>query len=172
MEKVILINDKKVKLKSTCGFLLHYLRQFDMDALTDMFKLYEDIRSLNDEIDTKIILKLFWALAKEADSNLEPPEIWLNNFENIDIVDLAAEIFEMFSGCFKKNDDEIESADDVKERNLTTYLLIASAVDKNLTLKDLSSFTLNMFIEFTKEYMKFMGNSEEREAEQSDFDSF
>ena len=78
MEKILNIDGRQVKFKSTGAFLLRYKAQFGRDALQDILKLDTAIdrnskKILNLEaLDLEVFYNLVWTLAKTADPTILP----------------------------------------------------------------------------------------------------
>ena len=115
MEKVLVIDGRQVRFKSTGAFLLRYKAQFQRDALVDVYKMenaygeetYEEngktltrviVKDVN-AIDLEILYNLIWTLAKTADANILPPMEWLDTFEAFPLNDIFPELMEMLRSC-------------------------------------------------------------------------
>ncbi len=76
MEKILNIDGRNVKFKSTGGYLLRYKAQFNRDAIQDIFKLANAINEdtgkiINiDALDLEVFYNLVWTLAKTADPTI------------------------------------------------------------------------------------------------------
>lgn len=103
MEKILTIDGRQVKFKSTGAFLLRYKAQFGRDALQDIFKLQGvigDNKITNiDALDLEVIYDLVWTLAKTADPNILPPLEWLDEFSEFPLVEIIPEITDMIFSC-------------------------------------------------------------------------
>ena len=104
MEKILIIDGRQVKFKSTGAFLLRYKAQFGRDALQDIFKLQDAVDSKNrikniSALDLEVLYDLAWTLAKTADPNIPPPLEWLDEFSEFPLMDIIPEIVDMVFSC-------------------------------------------------------------------------
>lgn len=107
MEKILNIDGRQVKFKSTGAYLLKYKAQFGRDALQDIFKLegaidketkkIVDIEALNLEV----FYNLVWTLAKTADPTIPPPMEWLDGFSEFPLADIIPEVIDMITSCMQ-----------------------------------------------------------------------
>jgi hypothetical protein len=100
MEKILTIDGRQVKFKSTGAFLLRYKAQFGRDALRDIFKLQDAVDSKNrikniDALDLEVFYNLVWTLAKTADPSIPPPLEWLDEFSEFPLMDIIPEIIDL-----------------------------------------------------------------------------
>ena len=100
MEKILTIDGRQVKFKSTGAFLLRYKAQFGRDALRDIFKLQDAVDSKNrikniDALDLEVFYNLVWTLAKTADPSIPPPMEWLDEFSEFPLMDIIPEIIDL-----------------------------------------------------------------------------
>lgn len=107
MEKIVTIDGRQVKFKSTGAFLLRYKAQFGRDALQDIFKLLNAIDTKTNEIkniealDLEVFYNLVWTLAKTADPSLPPPVEWLDTFSEFPLVEILPEVMDMIMSCLQ-----------------------------------------------------------------------
>lgn len=104
MEKILTIDGRPVRFKSTGAFLLRYKAQFGRDALQDIFKLQDAVDSKNrikniSALDLEVLYDLAWTLAKTADPNIPPPMEWLDEFSEFPLMDIIPEIVDMIFSC-------------------------------------------------------------------------
>jgi len=104
MEKILTIDGRQVKFKSTGAFLLRYKAQFGRDALQDILKLQGAIDNKNqikniDALDLEVFYNLVWTLAKTADPSIPPPLEWLDEFSEFPLIDIIPEIVDMIFSC-------------------------------------------------------------------------
>ena len=104
MEKILIIDGRQVKFKSTGAFLLKYKAQFGRDALKDIFKLQGAVDKKNqikniDALDLEVLYDLVWTLAKTADPAIKPPMEWLDGFSEFPLMDIVPEITDMIYSC-------------------------------------------------------------------------
>ena len=100
MEKILTIDGRQVRFKSTGAFLLRYKAQFGRDALRDIFKLQDAVDSKNrikniDALDLEVFYNLVWTLAKTADPSIPPPLEWLDEFSEFPLMDIIPEIIDL-----------------------------------------------------------------------------
>ena len=100
MEKVLTIDGRQVKFKSTGAFLLRYKAQFGRDALQDLFRLQSAVDSKGNikdasALDLEVIYNLVWTLAKTADPNIPPPLEWLDEFSEFPLRDIVPKVIDM-----------------------------------------------------------------------------
>lgn len=118
MEKIINIDGKDIRFKSTAAFLLRYKAEFCRDALVDISKMYGSIGNITsfettadylkamEKLDLEIFYNMAWVLAKAADNSIPPLIEWLDTFESFPIVDILCDLIELLSSCLsssKKN---------------------------------------------------------------------
>ncbi|WP_409229197.1 hypothetical protein [Gudongella sp. SC589] len=93
MEKIMTIDGRQVKFKSTAAYLLKYKAQFGRDAIQDLVKVLESVDSKTKEIkdisalDLGVFYDMVWALAKQADPTIPPPMEWLDGFDTFPLLD-------------------------------------------------------------------------------------
>jgi hypothetical protein len=100
MEKILTIDGRQVKFKSTGAFLLRYKAQFGRDALQDIFKLQDAVDSKNrikniDALDLEVFYNLVWTLAKTADPSIPPPLEWLDTFGEFPLAEIVPEVIDL-----------------------------------------------------------------------------
>lgn len=105
MEKILTIDGRQVKFKSTGAFLLRYKAQFGRDAIQDIFRLQnaidEKTNKLKDisALDLEVFYNLVWTLAKTADPSIPPPMEWLDSFSEFPLMDIIPELMDMIFSC-------------------------------------------------------------------------
>jgi len=98
MEKIIKIGDKEVALKTTGATLLRYKMQFGKDLLTELIKLdeaYQDGEFKVEKLDFELFFNILWIMAKTADPNIKPPLEWLDEFEELPILEILPEVMDL-----------------------------------------------------------------------------
>ena len=100
MEKILTIDGRQVKFKSTGAFLLRYKTQFGRDALKDIYKLQGSIDAEGnianiDILDLEVIYDLVWTLAKTADPSIPPPMEWLDTFGEFPLAEIVPEVIDL-----------------------------------------------------------------------------
>lgn len=104
MEKILNIDGRQVKFKSTGAYLLRYKAQFGRDAFKDIYKLMgvmsEDNKIADiDALDLEVLYGMVWTLAKTADPSIPPPMEWLDDFSEFPIMDILPEVQDMILSC-------------------------------------------------------------------------
>jgi len=104
MEKILTIDGRQVKFKSTGAFLLRYKAQFGRDAIQDILRLQSAIDGKGqikniDTLDLEVFYNLVWTLAKTADPSIPPPLEWLDEFSEFPLMDIIPEIVDMIFSC-------------------------------------------------------------------------
>lgn len=103
MEKIIKIDGRDIKFKSTAATPLKYKAQFKTDFFADLIKLSNmqsektnknEIEMLQ-SIDFDIFYRIIWILAKTADSSIPPIIEWLDGFDEFPTVDIFPELQEL-----------------------------------------------------------------------------
>lgn len=98
IEKVLNISGHDVKFKSTAGTLRHYRNNFGRDMLKDVMHLQEKLQKVSSSaeqfevVDLEMFENLAWAMAKTADPDTKPIDIWLDDFETFAITKILPEI--------------------------------------------------------------------------------
>ena len=105
MEKILTIDGRQVKFKSTGAFLPKYKAQFGRDALQDIFKLRDAVDSKGqikniDALDLEVFYNLIWTLAKTADPSIPPPLEWLDEFSVFPLNEILPELTELIFASF------------------------------------------------------------------------
>lgn len=108
MEKIIRIDGKDIKFKSTGATALRYRMQFGRDLFVDLLKLEKAFKSedgkLKEEIenveafDLEVFYNLTWVFAKTADKTLPTPLEWLDTFDTFPLVDIIPDLMELIEG--------------------------------------------------------------------------
>lgn len=105
MEKILNIDGRQVKFKSTGAFLLRYKAQFGRDALQDIFKLQGAMDPETNELtnlqslDLEVFYNLIWTLAKTADPSILPPIEWLDTFSQFPLMEIIPEVTDLIFSC-------------------------------------------------------------------------
>ena len=104
MEKILTIDGRQVRFKSTGAFLLRYKAQFGRDAIQDILRLQSAIDGKGqikniDTLDLEVFYNLVWTLAKTADPSIPPPMEWLDSFSEFPLMDIIPELMDMIFSC-------------------------------------------------------------------------
>lgn len=115
MEKTITIDSKPVRFRMNAAFTYAYKNQFGKDVLTIIMPLISEVLANADEIfkknaqdiapsDIAAVLEgvyslemidiqnMIWTMAMLADDSIPEPQLWYGKFEEIAILDVAAEL--------------------------------------------------------------------------------
>lgn len=119
MEKTITIDNKPIRFRMNAAFTYVYKNQFGKDVLTIIMPLISEVLANADEIfkknaqdivpsDIAAVLEgvyslemidiqnMIWTMARLADDSIPEPQLWYGQFEEIAILDVAAELAPMF----------------------------------------------------------------------------
>lgn len=107
MEKVLIISNAEVRMKSTAGTLMRYRNNFGRDLIKDMLHLQEKLKKVKEGeqfeiVDLDIFEKIAWCMAKTADNTVPDVEHWLDNFETFDIMKVLPEIMQLLVDNFQQ----------------------------------------------------------------------
>lgn len=111
MEKVLIIGNKEVKMKSTAGTMMRYRNNFNRDFIKDLVRLQRVLDNKLEKgeefeaLDLDIFEKLAWCMAKTADDSIPDIEHWLDEFDTFDIMQVLPEIM----GLLIANMEQINS---------------------------------------------------------------
>ena len=104
MEKIIRIDNRDVRFKSTAGTLMRYRNNFGRDFLKDIVALDKKFKSVKsgigqfEVVELDIFEKLAWSMAKTANDNIPDIEHWLDDFNSFSIMQVLPEIMELLVG--------------------------------------------------------------------------
>ncbi len=109
MEKILTIDGRNVKFKSTGAYLLRYKAQFGRDAIQDILRLEQAIDKKTKKVikieafNLEVFYNLVWTLAKTADPSIPPPMEWLDGFSEFPLEDILPEVIDMVTACMKSS---------------------------------------------------------------------
>lgn len=112
MEKIIRIDDRDVKFKSTAGTPIRYKMQFKSEMMDDLQSLNEKMQEVKvgkasfSFNDLRIFEQIAWAMVKTADPNTPPMENWLDDFEMFSIYTILPELEDLILANFKSTDGQ------------------------------------------------------------------
>ncbi len=100
MEKTLTISGKEVPFKSTGAFFLRYKAQFGKDPLGVLQKMGSTLEQAQkngnfEQVELEPLYNIVWTLAKTANSNIETPMEWLDNFDEFPLLEILPELEEM-----------------------------------------------------------------------------
>ena len=105
MEKIVKIDGKEVRLKSSAALPLRYKAQFGRDLFADMAKM-EGVEKDIEALDAEVFFYIVWALAKCADPAIPPVIEWVDSFEEFpvfEIFEAAGDLVTLSMGTTQKN---------------------------------------------------------------------
>lgn len=108
MEKIIIIDGKKVPLKVHAGCTRLYKSQFRRHLIHDLFKMKKLEKYIVDgelkaddeviaQIDFEVFSDLLWLFAKAANPSIEPPFEWESQFTCIPLRTVLPEIMDLLT---------------------------------------------------------------------------
>ena len=112
MEKIIEIDNKKIRFKSTAGTLMRYRNNFGRDLIKDIVALDKKFKKVKDGTEQFAILeldmfeKIAWAMAKTADNQIPDIEHWLDDFDSFSIMKILPQIMELLIGNLRQNNEK------------------------------------------------------------------
>lgn len=112
MEKIIEIDNKKVRFKSTAGTLMRYRNNFGRDLIKDIVALDKKFKKVKDGTEQFAILeldmfeKIAWAMAKTADNQIPDIEHWLDDFDSFSIMKILPQIMELLIGNLRQENEK------------------------------------------------------------------
>lgn len=168
MEQAIFVNGKRITLKATAGALIRYRQQFGIEYIDDLQK------SRNEDTLRQLTVgfNLIWAMAKTANNSTPPPEIFLKNFANTDIL---SETINIANKLFEKSMADLKQDGESGEK-LTSENLIALCMCCGLSTTDIDNLSMSLLLNSISEYNKIRNGGEtgkkSRKATQADFDAF
>lgn len=109
MEKILTIDGREVKFKSSASFLLRYKMQFQRDGLQDLLKLQNVIDTETKKLtniehfDLEVFYNMTWVLAKVANPQIPPPLEWLDTFSEFPLMEIIPEIVDLMLLCLQSS---------------------------------------------------------------------
>jgi len=109
MEKILNIDGRDVKFKSSASFLLRYKMQFQKDGLKDLLRLKDAIDLETKELtnvelfDLEVFYNMTWVLAKNANPQIPPPLEWLDTFSEFPLMEIIPEIIDLMMLCLQSS---------------------------------------------------------------------
>ena len=106
MEKLIKIGSKEVALKTTGATLLRYKMQFGKDLLTELIKLdgaYQNGELQAEKLDFEMFFNIIWVMAKTATPDIKPPLEWLDEFEELPLLDVLPQVMELLTNLMRSS---------------------------------------------------------------------
>ena len=114
MEKIISIDGKNIRFRSTAGTLMRYRNNFGRDFIKDIvalekkFKTVKTGQSQFELIELDMFEKIAWSMAKTANNNTPDIEHWLDDFESFSIMQILPEIMELLVGNLNQESQKKE----------------------------------------------------------------
>ena len=122
MEKVLTINNKEIRMKSTAGTLMRYRNNFGRDLIKDMLRLQNKLKDVQEQgkqfeiMELDMFEKIAWCMAKTADNTIPDIEHWLDNFETFDIMKVLPEIMQLLVDNLKQENESKKKLQEVIEK--------------------------------------------------------
>ena len=114
MEKIITLNDKKIRMKASAYSALIYRANFGEDIFPAQAKLIGFASSKNfNDINTVDLLRMAWSFAKTADKEVIPFEQWVEEVGDFPVLDILPQIAELITA-------NITSTTKIKNQNAAT----------------------------------------------------
>lgn len=101
MEKVITVDGKQIRLKSTGATPLLYKMHFKRDFFKDLFKMYNISENDISALDLEVFYNMVWLLAKGANKDIDSPLEWLDGFDEFPIMEIVPQIQDMIESMLK-----------------------------------------------------------------------
>lgn len=112
MEKIIRIDDKDIKFKSTAGTLMRYRNHFGRDFIKDIVALEKKFKTVKSGIaqfeivELDMFEKIAWSMAKTANDKVPDIEHWLDEFNSFSIMKILPEIMELLVGNLRQENEK------------------------------------------------------------------
>ena len=112
MEKIILVDNKEVKFKSTAGTLMRYRNNFGRDLINDIVALEKKFKTVKsgmaqfEIVELDMFEKIAWAMAKTANNDIPDIEHWLDEFDSFSIMKVLPEIMELLIGNLRQENQK------------------------------------------------------------------
>lgn len=174
MEKILVIDDRTIRLKFTTGTLVRYRNNFQRDMLTDMIELNSKMEKKSEDETQLIALenmemfeKMAWAMAKTADNDIPDLEQWLDQFNLLDFMhQLLPKVVEIMTlGLQQRNKEERAGTKrkngNKKRAKPNTNTVILRCLKLGMSLSDIDNMTIGFILDLIDE-----NNREATEADQ------
>ena len=112
MEKIIDVDGKQIKFKSTAGTLMRYRNNFGRDFIKDIVLLDKKFKNVKsgmtqfELVDLDIFEKIAWSMAKTADEQVKDIEHWLDDFESFSIMKILPQIMDLLVGNLRQESEK------------------------------------------------------------------
>ena len=112
MEKIILVDGKQIKFKSTAGTLMRYRNNFGRDLIKDIIALekkFKNVKSgiaLFEIVELDMFEKIAWSMAKTANNEIPDIEHWLDSFDSFSIMKVLPDIMELLIGNLRQENEQ------------------------------------------------------------------
>ncbi len=112
MEKIINIDGKDIKFKSTAGTLMRYRNNFGRDLIKDIVALDKKFKTVKsgtaqfELIELDMFEKIAWAMAKTADDTITDIEHWLDDFDSFSIMKVLPQIMDLLVGNLRQESEK------------------------------------------------------------------
>lgn len=100
MEKILDIDGKQVRFKSTAAFAKRYKAQFGRNVFSDFYRLSSVLKKDEvgndvvdyENLDIDVFYDIAWVMAKTAEPSLPPVTEWLDTFDEFPIEETLSEL--------------------------------------------------------------------------------
>ena len=112
MEKIIQIDGKEIKFKSTAGTLYRYRNNFGRDLIKDIIALEKKFRNVKsgmaqfEIVELDMFEKIAWSMAKTANENVPDIDHWLDEFDSFSIMKVLPDIMELLIGNLRQENEK------------------------------------------------------------------
>ena len=104
MEKIIKIDGRDVRFKSTASLPLRYKAQFGRDMFADLDKKKDE------PIDSEVFYNLLWTMAKTADDSIPPLMEWVDTFESFPVFQIMNKVGDLATRTMRPTEKNVEAA--------------------------------------------------------------
>ena len=92
MEKIINIDGRDVKFKSTGATPLRYKSQFGKDFFREIMTMFNDGKPDLTKFDIEIFYNIAWVLAKTANKDIPEPIEWFDSFSDFPVMEVLPQL--------------------------------------------------------------------------------
>ena len=130
MEKIILVDGKEIKFKSTAGTLMRYRNNFGRDLIKDIIALEKKFKNVKsgmaqfEIVELDMFEKIAWSMAKTANENVPDIDHWLDEFDSFSIMKVLPDIMELLIGNLRQENEKkrmIETATSYHRKHHRRY---------------------------------------------------
>jgi hypothetical protein len=112
LEKIIVIDSKKVPFKTNGAIPMRYKAQFGKDYFKEILKMLPlanikkqkkkdiDVKDL-EALDFEVFYNVAWVMAKTADPSIPEPLEWLSSFDEFPLIEIFTEIQDLMNATLQ-----------------------------------------------------------------------